>query len=311
MNDPILHMQWMLYSLRRDLILFENQIPFFVLQELFDLIKDTNQESNDLKSLSLKFFCDIFPGETKRDIAEVKSWQHEIKHLLHLIHCIWLPSVDQLKEMKEKRTASSASSMIRVNIKKKKDGKDERWRFISSVAGLREANVEFEKNDELDLFDIRFENGTMRIAPLRIDYGMETFFRNLIAYEQYTVADEEFSPETAYVKFLDCLVNSSKDVEILSRLEIVDNWLGDDEVVAKMVNRLCDAVVGPGKNFRYAEIFRDVKKHCGKCRNKWMAKLKTNYLYSPWAIISIVVASVLLLLTVTQTLFSILGWVFA
>lgn len=178
-------------------------------------------------------------------------------------------------------------------------------RFINSASGLREANVKFETNETDSVFKIEFNDGVMRMAPLTIEDRTETFFRNLIAYEQYFHHDQQ-SFITDYVKFLDCLIDSSKDVEILSRNGIIENWLGDDEVVAKMVNKLTDSVAGPGNRFIYAEISEDVNKHCKKHRNRWMAKLRRNYLNSPWAVISIVVAVVLLLLTVTQTLFTIL-----
>jgi hypothetical protein len=38
-HDPILQLGWMFSSLERDPILFENQIPFFVLTKLFEMTK--------------------------------------------------------------------------------------------------------------------------------------------------------------------------------------------------------------------------------------------------------------------------------
>lgn len=39
-SDPIFQMEWILVILKNDLILFANQIPFFVLCKLFDLVHD-------------------------------------------------------------------------------------------------------------------------------------------------------------------------------------------------------------------------------------------------------------------------------
>ncbi|KAI3470016.1 hypothetical protein Pfo_026679 [Paulownia fortunei] len=283
-NDPIFHMDWIMNSLQRDLMLFENQIPFFVLCKLFDLIEVPNQHSR-LTYLFLSFFNILYPGKVY--IESKSGSSDEIKHLLDLIHSSWRPSFHWLgfgEEAKDKR---------------------KRWRFINSATGLREANVKFERYEGVTLFDVRFKDGTMLLEPLTIEDRTESFFRNLIAYEQY-FQDTQTSFVTDYVKFLDCLIDSSRDVEILSRYGIIDNWLGDDEVVANMFNKLTDSVAGPGSRFVYAKIFDSVNKHCNKRRNRWVAMLRRNYLNGPWAIISILAAVALLLLTVIQTVYSIL-----
>ncbi|XP_057776324.1 uncharacterized protein LOC130995189 [Salvia miltiorrhiza] len=185
--------------------------------------------------------------------------------------------------------------------------KDKGLQFKKSATRLEEANVRFKiSKPEAALFDVKFENGVMTMAPLRVDDRTESFLRNLIAYEHYFGHDEG-NFVTDYVSFLDDLVDSSKDVEILSRNEIVENWLGDVEAVAKMVNKLADSIVVP--NTSYAEMIENVEKHCRKRRNRWMATLRRNYLSSPWHIFSLIVGAVLLLLTITQTVCSILQMV--
>ena len=140
----------------------------------------------------------------------------------------------------------------------------------------------------------------MQIPPLTIEDRTESFFRNLIAYEQYC-PDNQLSYITDYMRFVDCLIDSPKDVAILSRRGIIDNWLGNDEVVSTIFNRISDAVTAPSNHFQYADIFNKVNVHCSKRWNRWMAKLNRNYLNSPWALISVLAASVLLLLTFAQT----------
>ncbi|KAG6424703.1 hypothetical protein SASPL_115123 [Salvia splendens] len=175
-------------------------------------------------------------------------------------------------------------------------------RFINSAKRLEEANVKFEKSEEEMMFNVGFKEGVMVMAPLTIEDRTESFLRSLIAYEQYF----QHNFVTDYVKFLDCIIDSSKDVEILSRRGIIENWLGDENEVAEMVNKLSESVSGPGKDFVYANMFEDVNKHCGRRWNRWMANLRKNYFYNPWTIISVLVALVLLLLTFTQTVFTIL-----
>ncbi|XP_057776341.1 UPF0481 protein At3g47200-like [Salvia miltiorrhiza] len=260
-NDPIFTMKWMIISLQRDLMLFENQLPFFVLCELFDLIEAPGQHSR-LRDLLGLFFCGLYPGNGYRGEESVAP--REVKHLLHFIHRNWLPRGTGAGGRKEQ---------------------DKGLQFIDSATRLKEANVRFKISEpEAALFDVRFENGVMIMAPLRVDDGTESFLRNLVAYEQYFGHDEG-NFVTDYVSFLDYLVDSSKDVEILSRNGIVENWLGDEEAVAKMVNELADSIIVP--NTSYAEMFENVEKHCRKRRNRWMATLRRTYLSRPWLIMSL------------------------
>ncbi|KAI7981681.1 UPF0481 protein [Camellia lanceoleosa] len=231
-NDPIFDMDWIVNSLQRDLMLFENQLPFSILCKLFDIIEFPDNH-NRLIHLVTRFFNDLLPGQE-----------------------------------------------------------------------LREAGVKLKKDDRGKLFDIKFKSGVMHIPPITIEDRTESFFRNLIAYEEYC-PDNELSHVTDYVKFMDCLIKSPKDVEILCRYGIIDNWQGDYGVVARLFNKISDAVTGPGKHFRYADSFNKVNIHGSKRRNRWMAILNRTYLNSPWALISILAALVLLLLTLTQTVFTV------
>ncbi|KAH6757945.1 hypothetical protein C2S52_023183 [Perilla frutescens var. hirtella] len=134
-------------------------------------------------------------------------------------------------------------------------------------------NMVFEKEAKKKIYKIHFD-------PENSRFGHEVDWEIKDKLQELSVTD--------YVKLLDCIVDSSKDVEILSRLGILENWLGDDEVIAKMVNQLNDLVAHGDISFIYnANIFENVNEHCRKRRNRWMAKLRRNYLNSPWAIISI------------------------
>ncbi|CDP11155.1 unnamed protein product [Coffea canephora] len=171
---------------------------------------------------------------------------------------------------------------------------------------LAEAGIKLEKIAQEDIFDIEFENGTLRIPTLAIEERTESFLRNLVAYEQY--CGDQINLVTDYVTFLGCLIKSEKDVTKLSHHGIIDNFVGESEVISEMFNKMIVCIVGPSRNFHYAEIFSRLNIHCDRRMNRWWAKLRRNYCNSPWGIISIIAASLLLLLTLLQTIFSILSW---
>ncbi|KAH9650189.1 DUF862 domain-containing protein [Citrus sinensis] len=282
-NDPIFELSWMLPSIAQDMILLENQLPFFVIWRLFSMTELPNSPSYESFLVTiLRFFNGILPGKgCRRDnVYRVENYRiNEIKHLVHLIHGNWLPS---------------PTGLAAYELHNGTDNK----------AGIEFRKVEVDKDDD-SLFDIKFENGVMKMPSLEISDDTETIFQNLIAYEQCSQGIN-LKHVIDYVKFLNCLINSSKDAELLCRRGIIDNLLGDDEVIATLLNKLCEGVV-LGERFYYSEVSNKVIFHCRRRCNKWMAKLRHNYFNNPWAIISFLAAVFLLLLTFVQALFSVHG----
>ncbi|VVA14213.1 PREDICTED: UPF0481 [Prunus dulcis] len=87
-SDPIFNSAWMIAALRHDLILLENQIPFFILKSLYDAMKSHLKGTpNSVTSLALKFF-EMNQKSTKEE-PDTKN-----HHLLHLLHKFYLPNLD-------------------------------------------------------------------------------------------------------------------------------------------------------------------------------------------------------------------------
>ncbi|KAJ0036001.1 hypothetical protein Pint_25312 [Pistacia integerrima] len=284
-GDNIRKGGWIMSAIRRDLLLVENQLPFFVLHAFFVEMMKVQDKGNDnnICDLILHFFDDLVPDcKLKNNMFKIER----INHVLDLIHLNWSPFSSETED---------------------------KWGFIRCATELKEAGIKFKspKVDEKNassLFGIKFENGIMKIPMLKIDDNSESFFRNLIAHEQL-LHDPDYSYVTDYLKFMNCLMNTSGDVELLCQSEVVQNGLGDDKVLANMFNRLSDNVTFFPASFRYYELFRQVNNHCGRRWNKWKANLRHKYFNTPWALISFIAAVFLLLLTVAQTVFTVLPYV--
>ncbi|CAK9172973.1 unnamed protein product [Ilex paraguariensis] len=227
-DDPIFKLQRFTNTIFRDLLLFENQLPFFVLERLLgsDLL-----DINDLISQIPFLFSHLFSqSSTYSDASDVP--RENVKHLLGLVHDTWCSSF--------KMTVSS---------RRVAEDQERTWEYIKCSTQLREVGVKFKKATETSsLLDIEFENGIMKIPPLSIYDSTEVIFRNLVAFEQYNDINEP-AYVTDYRKFLDCLINSPTDVEILRHCGIIDNWLGDDEAVSSMLNRLGNNVILDSTSF--------------------------------------------------------------
>ncbi|KAH9650138.1 DUF862 domain-containing protein [Citrus sinensis] len=222
------------------------------------------------------------------------------------------------------------------------------WSFIGSATEIQEAGIHFRKVEVLkddSLFDIKFENGVMKMPSLEIGDATETILQNFIAYEQ---CSQDLNPKHVidFVEFLNCLIKSSKDAELLRRRGIIENLLGDDEVIATLLNKLSDRLVHGDAQFYVMPLLRPLETEssahiCSVCvilepfgrlpyatwlddilgrpRNQWMvvlrrrlenlrAWLRHNYFSTGLAIISFVGAVVLLLLTLLQALFAVLSY---
>ena len=111
---------------------------------------------------------------------------------------------------------------------------------------------------------------------------------------------------TDYVSILDFLINTSKDVDILVRKKVLVNWLGDTDSVANMFNGLLKNNIHSRFNSHYSEICQDLN---ALCRNPWhnlKSTLRRDYCKTPWQTAATIAGIVLLILSLVQTICSVL-----
>ncbi|XP_026435190.1 UPF0481 protein At3g47200-like [Papaver somniferum] len=301
-NDPIFKARWMLRSLQRDLLMLQNQLPFFVLQELFNLISCPEQDNVSLAELAVRFFNPIIPRELMNmdDLVEADV---VYDHLLGLFRGSFItPLKSRYKRGKKKFHPTTPS--IRLAQQEKQ--------LNYCVTELKEAGIKFikkEQNDDLLSIDYD-EDGILRIPQLHMDDNTVPFFLNSIAYEQ---CHEKAQPYfTNHFIFFDCLVNTSKDIDILHNNGILNHVLGSDKDVAHLINRLCREIVYDvdvnhlqrqvkGLN-NYYKTYYSTRWHI------WMRNLVHQYFSSPWTFLSLIAAIFLLILTTAQTFFDVYSY---
>ncbi|XP_028099386.1 UPF0481 protein At3g47200-like [Camellia sinensis] len=287
---------WKRIQICNDLMLLENQLPFFVISEFYDMsygmivTQNPNQIHHDptftptLTKLAMLRILEKLPGGidfSKMDF-ENKSIS-ESKHFLDLVHNVCLPSCsrDELNDHQNKNQRTCFN--------------------MPCVTELKDAGVKFEAREERNqsMFDIHFDHGHFKIPKFKVSDSTEIFFRNIIAYEQHS-SDDEPKYFTDYTSFMDQLINSKEDVSQLGRHEVLDHWLGDDEKVALMFNSLGTGVF-ISEQFYYAEQRRKVNAHCRRWWNRLVASLKHDYFTNIWVTVATFAAGFLLLLTLIQT----------
>ncbi|KAG8370291.1 hypothetical protein BUALT_Bualt14G0101700 [Buddleja alternifolia] len=273
-NDPIFRTERTLSLLRHDIFLLENQLPFFVLSHLFNITK-TDEDHEDLISLVLCFADKMFLNLSVSSRVSRRLAFKNIDHLCGLIHDVFCFPAPWYSC-------------------KRNEG--ENLENIDSAASLREAGIRFKNVEESGSFmDISFFDGVLQIPHLSIYDETESQLRNMATHEQYLPGD---TPKyiSDYLCFMHRLINTSDDVKLLRTRGIIKNWLGDDEKVCAMFNKLGrDILTSP--DFSYTQVFNDVNSHCRRRRKKWTANLCRTHFNSPWSIISLLAAVILLLFT--------------
>ncbi|KAK8625441.1 hypothetical protein V6N13_090313 [Hibiscus sabdariffa] len=282
-----------------DLLLLENQLPFFVLLELNHILTERNARQFARRTVSL--FNKTFSFHLFYYGILDKEY---FMHLLELVHSCYHPSFLGLKQHREFQAREPTYQRP--------------MKFIGSATELDDVGIGFFGDTIQDMkhlkqeiqtgFDILFTKDTkvLMIPTLRVDDMIECRLRNYIAYEQFIPSGEP-TYFTDFVLLMDNLINTSKDVQLLRNSGIIENWLGDDEAVAQMFNKLHHSVF-MGKYFYYAEVFGRVNEHRQKRWNRWKTALKKNHFNTPWLFIPFLAATVLLLLTIVQTIFSLLSY---
>ncbi|XP_010271392.1 PREDICTED: UPF0481 protein At3g47200-like [Nelumbo nucifera] len=282
--DPVFHAAWTDAGLYHDMVLLENQIPFFVLEYLFKLVNTTLNYKNSLVELSFSVFEEFLQKEDRVPNQNPNSSQ--VKHLLDLLRNYHLPSSER-----------------------KKPKGDPMFNLPPTATELQEAGVKFKMITSNSWLDIRFNEGVLEIPNIKIEDATEVFLRNLLAFEQCYMKNSTLY-FVDYLLFMDSLINTSKDVGLLRGCGIIDNLLGDDEEVAHLFNKLGKGVVmSENDNFYYLRLCQDVQEYYKNPLHRWRAKLVHDYFNTPWAIISFIAAVLLLLLTFIQTIYSVKSYI--
>ncbi|XP_073108061.1 UPF0481 protein At3g47200-like [Elaeis guineensis] len=262
-----------------DLLKLENQIPFFIIEKLFEILKTPDDQGIDLPEHALGLFRNIHPQESK---SFRTSSMGQIHHLLHLFHS----SRVSLEESTQGNASPEAT-----------------YDWIPSATELAMAGVKFrEKREPKSFLDITFKDGKMEIPPLRVYDHMGSLFRNLIAFEQCYF--DTMTSVTIYAVFMDCIIDEAKDARLLHLKGILVNRLSTDEAMAGLFNQLCNQICYAADRNYLQNLFAEVNKYYNSKIQKWRAGLMRDYFKNPWTILSVIAAVSLLLLTIEQAVFS-------
>ncbi|KAF8009060.1 hypothetical protein BT93_J0140 [Corymbia citriodora subsp. variegata] len=299
-NDPIFSDLGGLYIIpyiMRDMLMLENQLPMLVLNCLVAVENDGKQGGESINGLLLKFF---HPSRTPIE------GMGERRHVLDVFRKSlllpdkpekvrpgdgqWIICMDKCRRVLD---------VFRKLLHEKPEGPES---IIGSATELEGAGIRLKKSNTGRLNDISFAGGVLRLPFIEVNDTTESMFLNLMAFERFHHgAGNEV---TAYVFFMDDIINTERDVTLLTTRGIIQNDFGSDEAVAKLFNSLNKDMTLDSINSLNA-VREKVSKHCKKPWNRWRANLIQTHFGNPWSIVSLLAAIFLFTLTIIQTIYTV------
>jgi hypothetical protein len=271
-KDSILKEGWLRLAIRRDLILLENQLPFFILEKLYELLpENVKGENTEFVTLACSYFKLHLPS----------NFSPAAKMPLHF------------------------TDLVRSLLSFTRNGKSvELIKSFHSATKLRQAGVKFKVPREHNcLLDVDFRRlGTeFHIPQLEIDGNTERLFRNLMAMEMRIYPGQEYICH--YINLLSILVAKPKDAKLLMENKIVIH--NDEVAVRDLIYSLASDTID--RHSCYHDIFFSVDDYYKSSWAKNPAYFVEEFFGNFWKGVGTVAAAILLVLTLVQTICSILG----
>lgn len=272
-----------------DLQLLENQIPYFVLKDLY-LRLEVSVVRDPFLSVALSYLYGSDDAHSERSLRN-------IQHFADL-----------------KRWA------LLKDFPPPPDGSYGMLKNIPCATKLEASGVEFTKCDDKEdngsLIEIKYKHKAiplkllpifkiqqlvLHIPSFEIDDFTESHIRNVMALEQLHYPKETHI--CSFVFLMDFLIDTEKDVDLLVEKGILSHLLGDSAAIADIFNRL--GIQINVNRWCYSSIADKLQNHNDKRWNHAKATLRRVYFKDRWTGTATTAATVLLVLTLIQTLCSI------
>ncbi|PWA76755.1 hypothetical protein CTI12_AA229700 [Artemisia annua] len=270
-----------------DILLIENQIPFFVLQDIYECTF-----SKLLPTLTLANFIiqilkgfNIFAGDLVMDNSGISS---TYDHILGFLHKSYQNSDRDSSILRKLVKAHSVVELDRSGV-----------RFSNKLDAKWPMAMELELS-RLLCFPLSWSTPTLKMPILSLGDNSELIIRNLIIYEHSAQVQ---TCVTSYMLAMDHLIDTPEDVAKLVRSQVLVNYIGSNEEAADLINNICKEV--PLKDFYYQDEWEKLDEYYNAYWPNLIAELRRNYFSNPWSIIALIAGIILFILTVVQTVYGV------
>ncbi|XP_057972821.1 UPF0481 protein At3g47200-like [Malania oleifera] len=279
-----------------DIILLENQLPYAILMALMSVKKQENERgkvSISLENLITKFLKQFNATvEVARHGEQDYSHKPAVEEPIHLLQLLRRKFIGK-REKKENHAY--------------KNDKCTYFNSFRSAVELKAKGICFKCSNTNFLGDITFTSnywslfGKLTLPRMVVDDVTVHLFLNMIAYETAPNATDGFEV-SAYIYFLDSLVDGADDVKELRSQKILSSF-SCDETVSKMI--CCMGAEASPDWSVVPNVSRRIQEHYDSRLRTWIAQAWHDYFSSPWTVVALFAAAYVIFLTSTQTYFTV------
>lgn len=315
--------EWYNSSAVYDLLLLENQIPFFIVKAIYQFSR--NIATTLLLTNKISEFMEGILYHLPKVITEANR-PEDFYHLLHLCHKYLKPSHkleddNHLHVVRPRYfqfifdisctifTSEPEQNMFHELNLLNPVQKFNRWRRAVDYheAGMRFKKREFDEDNPHSLLDIRFRNGLMEIPCLPIDDKSSLLFRNLVAFEQ--TCPQVGDDIAAYFLLMSELTSTAADVALLAQKGIIVHQMESDEDVSTLFTKLTEYVAFDFNGEHYLKsLCYAMEAHYQNRINRWMAWLWHNHFSNPWVGFAAIASAFVILCSIMQTVLAFLSY---
>ncbi|TYI96916.1 hypothetical protein E1A91_D01G107600v1 [Gossypium mustelinum] len=206
---------WQLPILVQDLLILDNQIPFFVLEMLFESLE--SQEGTPTPSLctkALKFFDLAFP--LSMDIACPLKPHH-----------LLTSSLSAHQKISTRNQADTMRDQLELQPP---------FYLTKNAMELQASGIELRSTTAARFTNINFNNGGLEIPSVTINDIFIAILNNFVAFEHCSeTSSKDF---TAYVSFMSKLIRHPSDAELLCSNGIISRFSHNEQKVVQSFHML-------------------------------------------------------------------------
>ncbi|PWA98303.1 hypothetical protein CTI12_AA021170 [Artemisia annua] len=255
-----------------DMVLIENQIPFFVLKDIFECTFKKLHPAYCLAEyiFCILNYCNIFQDSVihESNISETHD------HILGILHKSYQNPYRRSSRLYGRYPkAHSAVELDRSGV-----------RFSKKLHAKWPMAMELKFSRFLCFpLNLAWSKPTLKMPVPHLVDGTELIIRNLIIYEQFA---EVQTCVTSYMLALDKLIDTPEDVVKLVKSQVIVNRLGSVEKATNLINNMLEQVII--KEFFYQDEWRLLDQYYNAKWPKFIAVLRRNYFSNPWSIIALI-----------------------
>ncbi|KAF4379079.1 hypothetical protein F8388_022166 [Cannabis sativa] len=258
-HDHIFHRPWRLIDITPDLLLLENQLPFFIFEDLFNPVQSYLCPDEPISIAKLAHsFLKRRTLVSNREGPEGHSDSYRTQHFLDLFRISVLPP--------EQNFGTETTS----NLQSPTNRRDQHEIEMTFLRNHPQSSDVSERNSHI--------KSKMKNSP------------NLPSATKLHQAGVKFKVMRTSKNLLDIQFTFSQgilEIPILKLGDGVIHWNDEDN--------------------HFAVISHELRMYYGTRWHKWNANLRQNYFHSPWAIISLIAAVLLIILTLIQAVCSVIS----